>query len=226
MRHYTSMQTTTLTAVLVWSRWLRLSHWLLAITAIGLIATGLLLRLDIPLSGGAQDLHEILGGLMLPALLLRLYLLFFGKGTDHLYDCEPNIHRLGQAWQMLRFYLTLGKSPLPKWYSHNPLWGPLYLILFFFLVLVSLSGLALLRGYDYVGGVSLLDLHRLCYWVVTAFTLLHLPAVFAHDLSGRAGDVSAMINGYRLFDAGARQASGKPGEQAIPLETLLNSLKR
>jgi len=220
------MQSTTLTAVLVWSRWIRLAHWLLALTALGLIITGLLLRLDIPLSTSAKDMHAILGGLMLPALLMRLYLLFFGKGSDLFYDCEPNLHRLAQAWGVLRYYLSLGKSPLPKWYSHNPLWGPLYLILLFFLVLVTLSGVLLLQGYHFIGGISLLDLHRLCCWVIAVFTLLHLPAVFAHDLSGRAGDISAMVNGYRLFDTGATKTSGRPGEQAIPLETLLNSLKR
>lgn len=220
------MQSKTLTAVLVWSRWLRLAHWLLALTTAGLIVSGLLLSLDGPLSTTARELHAVLGGLMLPPLLLRLYLLFFGKGTDHFYDCEPNLHRLGQAWRVLRYYLSLGKAPLPKWYSHNPLWGPLYLALLFFLVLVALSGVLLLRGYDFIGGVSMLDLHRLCYWMIAVFTLLHLPAVFVHDLSGRAGDISAMVNGYRLFDTGTTKNSGKPGEQVIPLETLLNTLKR
>lgn len=220
------MQATTVTRVLVWSRWLRLSHWGITLSTMGLCVTGLLISSDLQISIEINDLHNIFGSLLLPALLLRLSLLFFGKGTDHLSDCEPDFHRLSQAWQVARYYLTLGKVPLPKWYSHNPLWGPLYLILFFCLFLSVTSGLLLLNEIFFFAGVALTDLHHLCYLAICTFTLLHIPAVFFHDLSGQAADISAMVNGYRIFDAATNQPPQKLGGQAISLDTLLKTLKK
>jgi Ni/Fe-hydrogenase 1 B-type cytochrome subunit len=193
------MQSETINRVHVWSRWLRLAHWSLALSIFGLLASGWLAAKDPVLFASALDYHFIFAALMLPALLLRFYLLFAGKGTDHLHDCELDSLKIVQAWEVIRFYLTLGRSPLPKWYSHNPLWGPIYLLLFLFLTLSAISGLALSKNLFILAGISMYDLHRLSYYVTVSFVCLHLPAVFSHDLSGRGADVSAMINGYRIF---------------------------
>ncbi len=220
------MQVKNVSHVLVWSRWLRLTHWAMALSSLGLIATGWLMSQDRALTNSLGDLHYMLSGVLLPALLFRLYLLFFGKGTDHLEDCEPNTHRLSQAWQVIRFYLTLGKLPLPKWYSHNPLWGPLYLALFFILVLVSISGVMLLNDLYLFANLSMLDLHRLSYQLILVFTLLHLPAVFSHDLSSKSGDISAMVNGYRAFEVTLESTDLKPDTQSVSLDALMKQLKK
>jgi Ni/Fe-hydrogenase 1 B-type cytochrome subunit len=220
------MHAKTVSHVLVWSRWLRLTHWALALSTIGLIATGWLMSQDSDFANSAGEFHYLLSGILLPALLFRLYLLFFGRGTDHLEDCEPNTHRLIQAWQVARFYLTLGKLPLPKWYSHNPLWGPLYLALFFILILVTLSGLMLLNDYYLFANLSMMDLHRFSYQLILGFTLLHLPAVFAHDLSSKSGDISAMVNGYRTFEVGDETGRVNPDTQSVSLDALMKQLKK
>jgi Ni/Fe-hydrogenase 1 B-type cytochrome subunit len=173
----------------------------------------------------AAEIHFMLSGLFLPALLLRLYLLVFGTGSEHLSSCEPNLHRLSQAWLVLKFYLTLGKAPLPKWYSHNPLWGPLYLALFFFLLLSAISGLMLLKNISMIGRLSLNDLHHLSYQIIGIFTLLHLPAVFSHDLAGKGSDISGMINGHRIFELESSQEHDKTS-QSVALQDLMKSLKR
>ena len=220
------MQAKTVTRVLIWSRWLRLSHWAMATATLGLIATGWLMSNDSANSQAISELHYLLSGLLLPALLLRLYLLFFGNATDHLTDCEPNLHRLEQSWQVIRFYLTLGKAPLPKWYSHNPLWGPLYIALFFILTLSAASGILLLNGHFLLGSMSLFDLHHFCYQAILIFTALHIPAVFAHDLSSKSGDISAMVNGYRTFEVG-EDKTGKLGKiQAVSVDALMKELKK
>jgi Ni/Fe-hydrogenase 1 B-type cytochrome subunit len=220
------MLSKTVSHVLVWSRWLRLAHWALAISTLGLIATGWLMQNDSVAATEAAEYHYLLSGLFLPALLLRLYLLFFSKGTDHLTDCEPNAHRLRQAWQVARFYLTLGKAPLPKWYSHNPLWGPLYIALFFILTLTTVSGLMLLNDQQLLGSISMLDLHQLCYQVILLFTALHLPAVFSHDLSSKSADISAMVNGFRVFEVAAGSTDKSESTESVPLDALLKQLKK
>jgi Ni/Fe-hydrogenase 1 B-type cytochrome subunit len=220
------MQAKTVSHVLVWSRWLRLTHWSLAISTLGLISTGWLMSHDFVLAQTAGEVHYLFSGLLLTALLFRLYLLFFGKGTDHLKDCEPNGHRLIQAWEVIRFYLTLGKAPLPKWYGHNPLWGPVYLALFLALTLATASGLMLLNEFHLIGVFSLLDLHQLCYQFILMFTLLHLPAVFSHDLSSKSGDISAMINGYRVFDVHDASQEKQSSIQTVSVDTLIKQLKK
>ena len=220
------MQAKTVTRVFIWSRWLRLSHWTLTLSALGLIATGWLMGIDTQMTQTAGELHYLFSGVLLPALLLRLYLLFFGKGTDHLTDCEPNLHRLKQSWEVLRFYLTLGKAPLPKWYSHNPLWGPLYIALFLILTLSVISGIMLLNGQFLLGSISLLDLHHISYLTVLIFTVLHLPAVFAHDLSSKSGDISAMVNGYRTFEVNEREAGKLGNTQSVTVDTLMKGFNK
>ena len=219
-----TMQAITVTKVLVWSRWLRLSHWGLAISCIGLLSTGWLMDADPLLALNARDYHFMFAALLLPALLLRLYLLLFGKGTDRLDDCEPNRHKLEQALQVIHFYLTLGKAPLPKWFGHNPLWGPIYLLLFFMLLTTALSGILLLKGFQFLAGISMLDLHLVGYYFILVFTLLHIPAVFSHDLSNTSADISAMVNGHRTFEVENPSQSTSDGtKQRVALQDLLKT---
>ncbi|MBT3094229.1 MAG: hypothetical protein KME58_15200 [Candidatus Thiodiazotropha sp. (ex Lucina pensylvanica)] len=99
------MQVTNISRVLVWSGRLRLAHWSLGISSIGLLLTGWLMNNTPLMAQSAAEIHFMLSGLFLPALLLRIYLLLFGKGSEHLSSCEPNLHRLSQAWLVLKFYL-------------------------------------------------------------------------------------------------------------------------
>ncbi|MEW8029464.1 MAG: cytochrome b/b6 domain-containing protein [Candidatus Thiodiazotropha sp.] len=220
------MQVTNVTRVLVWSSRLRLAHWSLGLSAIGLLISGWLMNNTPLMAQSTAEIHFMLSGLFLPALLFRLYLLFIGKGSEHLSSCEPNLHRLSQAWSVLKFYLTLGRAPLPKWYSHNPLWGPIYLALFFFMLLIAVSGLMLLKDISMVGRLSFNDLHHFCYQVIATFTLLHITAVFSHELVGKASDISGMINGHRIFEIDGPQHSDNPGTQSVTLRELMKSLKR
>lgn len=219
------MQAVSVSRVLVWSRWLRISHWLIAIATLGLIGTGWLMRVDSILSPAVSEVHFMLASALIPALLVRLYLLFFGKGTEHLEDCEPDLHRLRQAIEVLKFYLTLGRAPLPKWFSHNPLWGPLYLVLFLFLTLSTTSGVLLLQEVPLTLGISQYDLHRLSYYVVFLFTILHIPAVFSHDLSHKNSDISGMVNGYKTFPLEKSVYGQDATTHSVSLETLLKTRK-
>ncbi len=219
------MQISGVVRVLVWGARLRLAHWTLGVSTIGLLMTGWLMNNSPILAQNATEIHFMLSALFLPALLLRLYLLFFGTGSDHLTSCEPDLHRFSQAWLVLKFYLTLGKAPLPKWFSHNPLWGPIYLALFFFLFLVAISGLLLLNEIPMLNRLSLGDLHHLCYQVIAYFSLLHILSVFSHDLAGTGADNSGMINGHRTFEVEQTGQTGNLATQQVSIEELLKSLK-
>ncbi|MES9940925.1 MAG: cytochrome b/b6 domain-containing protein [Candidatus Thiodiazotropha sp. 6PLUC2] len=217
------MQTNSVTRVLIWSHWLRVSHWLIAFPTLGLLATGFLLNNQLLSSTDLHEIHYILSAILLPGLLIRLFLLFFGKGTEHISDCEPNLHRISQALQVVKFYLTLGKSPLPKWFSHNPLWGPIYLLFFFFLTLSVISGFTLLNELPSILGMSMTDLHQITYQIIAWYSLLHVIAVFTHDLGSSNADISGMINGHRIFEI---KEAEKQTAQTIDLDDLMKTLKK
>ncbi|MET0088612.1 MAG: cytochrome b/b6 domain-containing protein [Candidatus Thiodiazotropha sp.] len=220
------MQSTQVTRILIWSRWLRISHWLIGFSGLGLMASGYLMKHQIVDNSAAEDLHYMLTAVLLPALLVRLYLLFFGKGTDHFTDCEPDIHRLRQAWEVAKFYLTLGKAPLPKWYSHNPLWGPLYLAFYFILALNALSGLALINEAPFLFNLSMIDLHRITYMLISGFAVLHILAVFSHDMGGTSSDISGMINGHRIFELKQEPTQESTSFQSVDVKDLLKTIKK
>jgi Ni/Fe-hydrogenase 1 B-type cytochrome subunit len=184
--------------VLVWSPVLRITHWVMALSVLALLLTGWLLGRSAELYQALLDYHYIAGYALIGALILRLPLLFLGKGAEHVLDLLPRREQRRAVTATLRFYLSGARAPLPRWYAHNPLWGPLYLALFVLLFICALTGI----GYDtglQIGGIGAADLHRGSAALVAALALAHLIAVVMHDLRGTASDVSGMINGHRIF---------------------------
>jgi Ni/Fe-hydrogenase 1 B-type cytochrome subunit len=182
----------------VWSGLLRLCHWAMALLLGALFLTALLARYTPELSGAARDYHFMAGHVLLLAFALRVYLLFFGDRADRLAALLPGRLELSGAAAMVRFYLSFGRTPLPNWYAHNPLWMPLYLL--FYAVLL----LALTTGLDHDAGMVFAPdtgpaLHAFASRFLLWFAVLHTAAAFWHDYKGTGSDVSAMISGRRIF---------------------------
>lgn len=191
----------------VWSGRLRGLHWALALSTLWLLASGWLLSLEhMPLTVDLRRLHIGAGVVMGLALAGRLLLLAFGHAAEHLRDFRPSPRAM---LAMLRFYATAGRAPLPAYYAHNPFWAPLYLLLLAVLGLQTASGLA----WQYAGsadpeyyqalpwllGWTLPEWHEAGYRVIAGFTISHLLAVFWHDWKGTGAEVSAMLNGHKIF---------------------------
>jgi Ni/Fe-hydrogenase 1 B-type cytochrome subunit len=183
------MSEETLRRVPVWSPLLRLLHWALALAVAGLIGSGWLLRHDLGALGQAPaEVHRNLGYVALALLGVRAYLLFFGRGPEHWRDLVPDALGLRAAGQMLRFYLTLARAPLPAYYAHNPLWGPLHLA---FYVLLAAQGLSALAGETHW--------HVVGYRILSALVLAHVITAFVHDWKGTSAEISAMVSGHKIF---------------------------
>ncbi len=191
------MQQENIRYVLVWSGWLRLSHWL--------IATGILFQITSAWAIGHDnadytfwlDWHLISGQIILMALALRVVLLFF-PGSSNWRALIPEKSQLQAMLQMVKFYLSLARFQLPNWYAHNPLWLPLYLVMFFVLAACSISGL-LYDSPKIIFGFQMVKLHSALASVIIIFTIFHIVTVFLHDLKGKGAFISAMVNGYRYF---------------------------
>ena len=183
----------------VWGKWLRGVHWALALSTLLLLISGWLMIKLPQQSELYTDLHYLASSLFIAALAIRFWLLGFGKSHEQWIALVPDLHRLRQAGQVVAFYLSLGRSPLPKWYAHNPLWGPIYLLFFLLALLQVISGLFLLSDTTLVGSLSIRSLHQLGSTLLLWFCVLHLVATFTHDVANKSADVSAMINGFRIF---------------------------
>lgn len=186
----------TVQLVAVWSRGVRLAHWLITVGVLGLLSTGYLLY-RFPGEQAYLDYHYLLGYLLLGGLGIRVYLLLFGRAEAHWRTLMPGAGSGTAALSMLRFYLSLGRFPLPRWYAHNPLWGPIYLLVFGILIAQLVTGLGV--GESWLPEEPALSWHTVGAQVVLGFTILHVVAVVLHDLYGTGSDCSAMINGRRTF---------------------------
>ncbi|MFO8004988.1 cytochrome b/b6 domain-containing protein, partial [Thioalkalivibrio sp.] len=218
------MKTETLHRREIWSTWLRLSHWTLALSTLALMATGWLVHHTPSVAQAAADWHYIAGGIFTLGLALRIWVLFsdklMGRWRFLLADLEPK-----KMLQMLKFYLSFGKSTLPRWYAHNPLWLPVYLMLFVLMILVAFTG-HLQDAYPLIFGIYLPSLHAGVATLISLFVLGHVVAVFMHDLKGGTDDVSAMINGKRLFEVKPIPIQEISGVHKVSLDSLKSGQKK
>lgn len=209
----------------VWSKPLRICHWALTLAVAVLLLSGWLIRWAPERADQVRDAHFVAAAVLVAALVVRLGLFAVGRGPALLGALLPDRHRLGQALAVLRSYLTLGKLPLPRWYAHNPLWAPIYLLLYAVLLIQVLTGAALLQQVTMIGDLSLRGLHAWGYFLVLGFSAGHILASFIHDAWGKADDVSAMINGQRIFTLEPLQEEQRPGGVVVPLSTLSRQKK-
>jgi Ni/Fe-hydrogenase 1 B-type cytochrome subunit len=216
------MATTPIQRVRVWGAGLRASHWILAASVLVLLASGWRLALG-HVPAGWRDAHLTSGYLLGLALVFRIALLFTGRTpTDRWRDCLPLTRPQWQGVRdMLLFYVSFGRARPPAWYGHNPLWGPVYLLLFALLAGGTITGLLLARvpAGDALWlaatpgwlGWTLPEWHAGLAQAITGFTGAHVASVFMHDARGTSGEISAMVNGHKTFilppvppEAGAR----------------------
>jgi len=213
--------------VLIWSGWLRVSHWSIAFSTLVLLVSGWLIAHSPMRALIALEYHYIAVSVLIFGLALRITLFFKGKNHERLAALFPDPTELKAIRQTLLFYLTLGKQPLPNWYAHNPLWKMVYVFWYVILLLSAASG-ALMEDTPVVLGFYLPSVHEFCATMVLWLTGLHLISLFEHDYYAKTTDVSAMINGYRLFEVEAKE---KPDLQGSPvvmqsMESLLNKDKK
>lgn len=196
----------------IWSGALRLCHWLLAAALLTALLTGWMPGHEAQRTAAtSRDLHLTAGYLLGLTLVLRVVLLFTGRApTDRWRDCLPltRPHWLGMR-DMLIFYASLGRAHLPGYYGHNPLWGPVYLLMFGVLTGAVATGLVLasvdpalrlsLATTPYWLGYTLPEWHAGLALVLTGFAALHVASVFLHDARGTASEISAMVHGHKIF---------------------------
>ncbi len=204
---------------LVWRGWLRLAHWSMAAGTLALLFTGWLIANAPSVADHAVQDHYLAAYLLLGGLGLRLWLLLRGGEVERFKTLLPDLTRTHVMKDMVRFYISFGRMPLPRWYAHNPLWGPVYLLLLLALVMVAATGFAQ-QQWPIVYGFYLPSMHRWWADAIGLFVIAHLLAVVLHDWKGTACDVSAMLSGYRIFVIKRIDPEEIVGTQRISVEQI------
>jgi len=207
--------------VLVWSSWLRLSHWALGLATLVLLLTGWLLAESPSLAESALDVHYLAAGILVCGLLVRIALMFIGQENERLTALIPASTEFKAIAETLRFYMSLGKTPLPRWYAQNPLWKPLYLVSYLVLCVQVASG-AVMQNQPLISGFYLPSVHAFWAEFMLWFSILHIAAVSLHDGKGKTADSSAMLSGFRLFSIDSDRLEGLDKErvQFVSLDKL------
>lgn len=203
----------------VWSALLRLAHWGMAVAVLALLATAWLLYWAPSVAAGASDWHQIAGALLMLALLLRGWLLLTDREAAGWRALVPSKQTVSGILKTAQFYFSLGRMPLPAWYSHNPLWMPIYAIVLVLLMLSALSGF-FMQEHPVVLGIYLPTLHKAVAPLIGFFALAHIIAVVMHDAFGGLADVSGMLNGFRLFEIKPTEDTSSGTEQRISLDQI------
>ncbi|MBT5229403.1 MAG: cytochrome b/b6 domain-containing protein [Methylococcales bacterium] len=192
----------------VWSGWLRISHWLITFGLIfQWLSAWVFTHTDVDLTFWV-DWHLMVGQIIVLAVLLRLGLLLV-PGSSHWRALIPRKNHWQAVTQMFKFYLSFGRFPLPNWFAHNPLWLPLYTVMYLLLFSVLLTGM--FQGF--IGG------HQVLAGVLMWLVIGHVVAVVLHDFKGQLATVSGMINGFRYFHF-EQSAQDKKNEYIVPLDAL------
>lgn len=208
--------------VAVWSGWLRFVHSALAISTLVLLTTGWLVAKSPMLATAAAEIHYLGASVLIAALVLRVFLGFFGKGSERFEHMLPRQSEFKAMRASLLFYLSLGKAPLPGWFAHNPLWKPVYLLLFVSLALLAVTGW-LMPDKPVIGHFYLPRVHVWLATAVAVTTAAHLFSVVLQDVKGKAADISAMLNGHRFFTI---DREGVEKREGAPVSVKLGDIGR
>lgn len=207
--------------VLVWSGWFRLSHACIGLAVLVLLFTGRLIAESPSLAESALDLHYLASAFLIFGLVVRFVLMFVGMEHERLHNLFPASSELYAMAKTFRFYISLGKSPMPGWYAQNPLWKPVYLVAYLALIVLVITGAAM-PDVSIMLGFYLPSVHtfwaRFMFW----FTVLHIGSVVLHDYRNKTSDISAMVNGYRLFliDSNRAASVAENMVQRISIDSL------
>lgn len=218
------MQNENIKYILVWSGWLRLSHLGIVFGVLFQITSAWAIKKDYANYDFWYDWHIMVGQLMLIVIFLRIILLFT-EGASNWRSFFNYKSQLNAIIQMIKFYLSFARLPLPNWYAHNPLWKPIYLFM-----IVVLSG-CVITGMVYDTNLTLLGysstkLHGALATIIIVLSVAHIITAFLHDWKGKGAFISAIINGHRYFHYSSNNKVGQSETVETPaIHIAVDSIK-
>ncbi len=161
--------------------------------------------------GWIRYIHTVSGWVLLAALLLRVYLFFFGN--EHVRWTEFIPHRK-EHWRDMKdvflFYTFVRARSPYEGYGHNRLAALFYLGVYLLLLFMVVSGLALHGMAFSAGWQSLLTwplvfvsaptlrlMHHMGMWFLLGFVVHHMASAVLVDRETRGGLMGGIFSGYK-----------------------------
>jgi Ni/Fe-hydrogenase 1 B-type cytochrome subunit len=203
--------------IYIWQVPVRATHWVTAGCIVVLSLTGGYIAdpFLIPAGGStmmtARLIHMVAAITLLASGLVRTWWLLAGNRFSRWSAFIPTSRV--QATELFRqagFYMFLRRE-IPKVLGHNQLAAAAYLVLFFLLLVETVTGFALdgLIGSEpgatafgwlreLVGPQMIRLVHHLSMWAILAIALFHVYSTVLVDHLERNGLVSSMFSGYKF----------------------------
>ena len=201
----------------VWQAPVRLTHWVTATCIVVLSLTGGYIAdpFLVPPGGSVmttvRTIHMLTAFTFLASGVLRTVFLLVGNRWARWSAFIPTSRF--QATELFRqagFYMFIRKE-IPKVLGHNQLAASAYLVLFFLLLVETVTGFALdgMLGSepgrtafawlpDLLGPQLVRVIHHLSMWLILAIALFHVYSCILVDHIEKNGLVSSIVSGYKF----------------------------
>jgi len=201
----------------VWQLPVRLTHWLTAACIVVLSLTGGYIAdpFLIPPGGSVmttvRTIHIATAIAFLASGLIRTIWLLAGNRFARWSAFIPTTRiQATEFFRQAGFYLFVRRE-IPKVLGHNQLAAAAYLMLFFLLLIETITGFALdgllgaepgasMFGWlrELVGPQTIRLIHHLSMWAIVAIALFHVYSCILVDHVERNGLMSSIVSGYKF----------------------------
>lgn len=201
----------------VWQVPVRLTHWVTAACIVILSVTGGYIAdpFLIPPGGSVMTtiraIHMVAAFTFLASGVVRTYWLLAGNRWARWSAFIPTSrYQATEVFRQAGFYMFVRKE-IPKVLGHNQLAASAYLVLFFLLLVETVTGFALdgllgsepgATGFGWL--VNLLGpqlvrvIHHLSMWLILAIALFHVYSCILVDHIEKNGLLSSIVSGYKF----------------------------
>jgi len=208
------------------SYWLRVTHWVRALSIVILIGSGFYIAVPFiaPAGNGGEPTnflnalfrtwHLVFGFLLIAVTIGKFYLFLFDKQSKLERDSFFDFVNIKIWIQQIGYYLLITKHPHGKG-VYNPLQFLAYFGIYLSIIMICLTGLILyvhvyhegMGGFLFdsmrslevmLGGLSWVrQLHHIFMWVFILFLPVHIYLAVFNSVYGKSGAMDSIISGYR-----------------------------
>lgn len=201
-----------------WSVLLRLFHWMFALSIVVLVTTGFYINnpwTNTMIEGSAsfpmatmRYIHFIAAYTFSSAVLIRLFLYFFGNAQEKVWDILPTSKRNLNNLKMTLLQYSYISDKHDVRLGHNILAGLTYLFTFFVALTMICSGFFMLFpevpfwegwGLTLFGSQqSARYLHHILMWWFMIFAVIHVYLCIWNDAKTPEGTISSIFTGVKF----------------------------
>lgn len=216
-------------AVYEFSIGLRFSHWLRALMIVILTMSGFFIaygfldfnNTEFLANAIWRSIHEIAGFVLIGCVIFKSYLFLTDKRSHGERVSYKDILNPKIWIAQIKYYLFMGEHPHLNG-VYNPLQFAAYILFYFMIFVLCLSGLVLyvnnyhsgLGGALYplmryiesiCGGLSNVRvIHHIFTWGVIIFVCIHIYMAIFNAIKGKDGAIDAIVSGYKFEKDGKR----------------------